>query len=35
MTVGLYGGVFTVIEAAAAGTLIAFIFAVARRKLNP
>ena len=34
MTVGLYGGVFTVIEAAAAGTLIAFGFAVARGKLN-
>ncbi|MYJ70667.1 MAG: TRAP transporter large permease subunit, partial [Rhodospirillaceae bacterium] len=34
MTVGLYGGVFTVIEAAAAGTLIAFGFAVARGTLN-
>ncbi len=34
MTAGLYGGVFTVIEAAAAGTLIAFAFAVARGKLN-
>ena len=34
MTVGLYGGIFTVIEAAAAGTLIAFLFAVARGKLS-
>ena len=34
MTVGLYGGVFTVIEAAAAGTLVAFLFAVARGTLN-
>jgi len=34
MTVGLYGGVFTVTEAAATGTLITFAFAVARKKLN-
>ncbi len=34
MTVGLYGGIFTVTEAAAAGTVITFGFAVARGKLT-
>ena len=34
MTVGLYGGFFTVTEAAAAGTVVAFAFAVARGKLT-
>ncbi|WP_340151284.1 TRAP transporter large permease [uncultured Sneathiella sp.] len=34
MTVGLYGGFFTVLEAAAAGTLLAFLFALARGKLT-
>lgn len=34
MTIGLYGGFFTVTEAAAAGTVIAFGFAVARRRLT-
>jgi tripartite ATP-independent transporter DctM subunit len=31
---GIYGGIFTVNEAAALGTGLAFAFAVARRKLN-
>ena len=34
MTVGLYGGIFTVTEAAAAGALIAIAFAIGRGKLN-
>ncbi|SIS95707.1 TRAP transporter large permease [Paracoccus saliphilus] len=34
MTVGLYGGIFTVTEAAAAGVLVTFLFAWARGKLN-
>lgn len=34
MTVGLYGGVFTVIEAAAAGVLITVAFAALRGKLD-
>jgi tripartite ATP-independent transporter DctM subunit len=34
MTVGLYGGIFTVTEAAAAGVLVTMLFAYARGKLN-
>lgn len=34
MTVGLYGGVFTVTEAAAAGVLITILFAIGRGKLD-
>jgi tripartite ATP-independent transporter DctM subunit len=34
MTVGLYGGIFTVTEAAAAGLLVTVVFAYARGKMN-
>lgn len=34
MTVGLYGGFFTVTEAAASGVIITFLFALARGKLT-
>ncbi|QIE57527.1 TRAP transporter large permease [Pikeienuella piscinae] len=34
MTVGLYGGIFTVTEAAAAGALICIVFAIARGRLS-
>lgn len=34
MTVGLYGGILTVTEAAAAGTIVTVIFAVVRGKLD-
>lgn len=34
MTVGLYGGIFTVVEAAAAGTVVTAIFAIARGRID-
>lgn len=34
MTVGLYGGLFTVVEAAAAGTMITVAIAIGRGKMN-
>lgn len=34
MTVGLYGGLFTVVEAAAAGTVVTVLFAIARGRID-
>lgn len=34
MTVGLYGGFFTVVEAAAAGTVVTVFFTIGRRKMD-